>query len=92
MGYRIDYPPVKKVRCAEKRKAPAFALTAILLVLLVLLVNVCWPDGRRVLLSFLIPGDAAVTVSALETMTEELKEGQSLAESLQEFCLRVMTG
>lgn len=92
MGYRIDYPPVRNVRRAEKRKVPLFALTAILLILLSLLVNTCWPDGRRMLLSFLIPGDAAVTVSALETMAGELKAGQSLAEAFREFCLRVMAG
>lgn len=92
MSYRIDYQPVKKVRGAEKRRSSVISLAAVLLILLAVLVNICWPEGRRILQTMFIPADADVTVSALETMAGDLKAGLPLAEAFRSFCLLVMTG
>ena len=92
MSYRIDYQPMKKVRGAEKRRSSVISLAAVLLILLAVLVSICWPEGRRILQTMIIPGDTAVTVSALETMAGDLKAGLPLAEAFRDFCLRVMAG
>lgn len=90
MGYRVDYQPIRKVRGAEKRKARVTALTALCLVLFVLLVNSMWPRGAEVLRGMFFPGDAAVTVSALEDLAVELKAGEELTSAFETFCRKVI--
>lgn len=87
MSYRIDYQATKKVRGAEKLRSPGAALVCILLILLIL----CGipPQGREVLRSLLIPGDAAVTVAALETLAGELRSGTEVQTALDGFCRQV---
>lgn len=92
MGYRVDYQPIKKVRGAEKRKSGIPALTALCLLVFLLLVNSCWPRGARVLRSLLLPGDAAVTVAALEDFAVELGAGDSFPGAFENFCRRVIQG
>lgn len=89
MGYRVEYQPVKKVRGAEKKTSRAAALTALCLVLFVLLVNGFWPRGQAVLRQLLVPGDAAVTVAALEDLAQELRSGEALPSALESFCRKV---
>lgn len=90
MGYRVDYQPVKKVRGLGKRTARAPALAALFLILFCLLVNSVWPRGAEMLRELLIPGDAAVTVAALEAFTTELEAGETLSGALEGFCRKVI--
>lgn len=90
MSYRIDYQPLKKMRGMEKRTAPGASLLALGVLVMILLTGALWPRGREVLGELLIPGEAAVTVSALENLTEDLCSGESLRDAVAEFCMQVM--
>ena len=39
---------------------------------------------------FLIPGDSAVTVAAVETLSEDLKDGIPFKTALQNFCIEIV--
>lgn len=90
MGYRVEYEPVKKVRGAQKKTSRAATLTALCLLLFFLLVSGFWPRGREVLWDLLVPGDASVTVAALEDLTLELRNGEALSSALESFCQKVI--
>lgn len=51
-----------------------------------------WEEGREAVRQLLIPGDAAVTVGAVEELTANLRQGSGLREALQCFCIRVLDG
>ena len=65
-------------------------LTAVCLLVFLLLVNSFWPKGAEVLRSFLLPGDAAVTVAALEDLSAELRNGEDISSALESFCRKVL--
>lgn len=90
MGYRVDYPSARKGRGAEKPPLRLAALTALCLLIFLLLVNGFWPAGAQALRDFLIPGDTAVTVAALEDLAAELRAGEALPDALESFCRRVI--
>lgn len=92
MGYRVEYSPVKKVRGLEKRVSRQSALTGLCVLLFVLLVCTCWPEGADVLRKLVFPGDPAVTAAALEELTWELRGGEDLSDSLRNFCLQILEG
>lgn len=88
MSYRIDYQPTKKVRQLEKRTVPGAALAGVCVVLVLLALSL-WPRGAEALRSLLIPGDAAVTVAALEDLAGDLRAGEGVQEALEGFCRQV---
>lgn len=92
MGYRIDYQPIKKVRGLEKRSCRRTALTFLSLLLFFLLTWGFWPEGRALLQEALIPGDNAVTVTALENLSNELSAGTELSQALEIFCMDILEG
>lgn len=92
MGYRVEYGPVKKVRGLEKRFSRVSALTALFLLLFFLLAGNFWPRGAEVIRKLVFPGDPAVTASALEVMTDQLREGEELSDALHCFCVRILEG
>ena len=92
MGYRVEYGPVKKVRGLEKRVSRRSALTGLCLLLFVLLVCTCWPEGAEALRKLVFPGDPAVTAAALEALTCELRSGEAVSDSLRNFCLQILEG
>lgn len=89
MSYRIDYQATKKVRGMEKRTAPLSALTALCFLLFLLLVGALWPEGAEALRAFIIPGDPAVTVAALEDLAGDLRSGEEIQSALDGFCRQV---
>lgn len=86
MPYRIDYDAAKKVRGLEKRTAGRPALAA-LLALGILLAFALRREGA--LRSVVIPGDAALTVAALEDLAGNLRAGQSIQSAMDIFCRQV---
>lgn len=89
MSYRIDYQPMKKVRGWEKRTAPKSALIAFSVLLVLVLTFSLWPKGAETLRVLVIPGDAAVTVAALEDLAVDLRAGESVQSALEGFCRQV---
>lgn len=92
MGYRITYQPMKKIRNLEKRRSRRLALTGLFLVLFLIFTHVFWQEGRQFLQSLLIPGDAAVTVSAMEDFTHALSSGIPFSEAFAAFCHSILEG
>ncbi len=92
MGYRIEYPPIRKLRRQEKRTCSRAALTGICLLLFLLLVNGLWPRGAEVLRELLLPADAAVTAAALEDLAVELKAGEAVSSALTSLCRKLFQG
>lgn len=90
MSYRIDYQGPKKMRGMEKRTVSAPALTGLCLLAFLVLTCALWPRGADALRELMIPGDAAVTVGALEELAAEVGAGESVKEAFQGFCRRVM--
>lgn len=88
MGYRIEYEPSYG---PGKRRTPKLAvLTALCMLLFLLLVNTFWIQGKQALRELLLPGDAAVTASALEDLARDLREGENLSFALGSFCKKVI--
>ena len=92
MGYVIDYQAGPAVRKSNRRRHSAVRMAVVLLILLAVIPGFLLYDGEYTLQRILFPGNTAVTVSALENMAENLKEGVSFSDAFHCFCLRVLTG
>ena len=53
-------------------------------------VRMCWPEGRLILASMLLPGDATFTQEAFGALVENLRIGVGMAESLTIFCQELL--
>lgn len=90
MGYRIEYGQtavVKQIAEHKKKRFPAAVLCGVLLAGVLL-----FPQVREVLSDLLLPGDGAVTASALEGLADDLKEGETLEYAVRVFCQEIITG
>lgn len=73
MNYRIQYPPIRKMRGREGFKVRLPALTALCFLLFLVLVQTAWPDGR------------AYLRSVLDTMASHLRKDASVMAALSEI-------
>lgn len=89
MGYRIDYGgPAGTLR---PKKRDWRAVSAVLLVALCVAGAVTVKAvGLKWVREVLLPGDPEITAAALETMAEDLREGESLRDALTAFCREIM--
>ena len=88
MAYQIRYDSVK----APKGKSVGLrgwmaASVVVLLIAGALVVKSAWLPWVQ---DVLLPGDPAVTAAALEEMMVDLREGQSLKETLTAFCREIL--
>lgn len=91
MGYRVEYGPTTQKKRADRGTGGRRAwLTAAFLALFLVLVNICWPQGREVLNRLLWPGDAGATRQAAESFVEELRSGEPLGDAVEGFCREVL--
>ena len=92
MGYTITYPSSKKTQQLHKRHRRMCVCACACLFTFVFLICLYQPELRDRLQSFLLPGDPAVTVAAMEEFSGSLKSGASLWDGLTLFCLRILEG
>lgn len=92
MGYRVEYQPIKKVRGAERIRSRVLSLTALFFLLFCVLVQCFLPRGAELMKEILIPGEASVTVAALDHFAEELRRGETVQNALLHFCQLVLAG
>lgn len=85
MGYRIVYGKQEKKIIPFKRIGVIAAVIAVSAMLL-------WPASRSAVAEILLPGDAEITAKALQTMAEELGEGQGIGEAVTAFCQEIIAG
>lgn len=91
MAYRIDYGTAGNHRKTLHRQLPKSLIKTSLLVLALIagavtvkVVGLTWV--RDVLL----PGDPEVTASALQNMTDGLRNGDSLLDAVTAFCREII--
>lgn len=87
MAYQITYGPVKRKK--EKQSIKNWKIPLIVF-LAVLLVSSLGALFREELLSFLLPGDPEVTAAALQTMAQQIGEGQRITDALTCFCQEIV--
>ena len=83
MSYRIQYPPVRKLRGREGLRVRLPALTALCFLLFLLLVGLLWPEGTAWIRD-------SRPVAALDRFASELKQGEAVMTSLSDFFRSVL--
>ena len=91
MGYRIDYAgmPVTKI-IRPKNGIGLRAMVAAAFMVFCVMVRLLWPEGTNTLKTFLVPGELSVTEQAFSTLVTDLREGQTLEDSIWCFCKSVI--
>jgi len=91
MSYCIVYDSGTKGKYPDKqhkRKAKGIWIVALLLVTIVLFA--ANTSVRNVIKSWLIPGDPAVTEAALISLSENIRTGMGVKESIATFCVEIL--
>lgn len=89
MSYQIKYRSFGEEKKGPKKPYPWLA-TALLVIFLFLGAMTVKYKGLRWVTDYLLPGDPAVTAAALESMAEDLKNGESLPDAVAAFCRQIM--
>lgn len=90
MGYTVRYSPQNDGKFPVKKKKTRKARRIFLFLLIALLIAGMIPLQRSGLLrELLIPGDPDVTVAAMETFADNLKDGMSLQTAAEAFCVEI---
>lgn len=92
MGYKISYPCGNNIPFKTFGHARLYVFTGLFLLLFGAGTCRFWPEGRQVLLDFLIPGDAKITVPAVENLLQALSTGTPLADALEVFYINILEG
>ena len=91
MGYNIQYGNtiIKTVQETPfLRNKVKFAFVLLLLISTIFTYTVY--AYKDVLLEYLLPGDAAVTASALHSLVEDVRAGEPLKDSISAFCMEIL--
>jgi len=93
MGYQIEYRDGLAVRKTEQfRWGRVLLFAGVCFLLFSVLTMHFWPEGEEILQSWLYPGNAAETKTALHHMASRLREGTSLSEAVFVFCQEILNG
>ncbi len=93
MSYNITYDPQQKKRYPAKRKPSKGPYrAAVLLLLAALALLLANPRLSKPLRNFLLPGDPQVTKTAIDSMAEDLRTGESLGDAVTAFCREIIHG
>lgn len=87
MSYKFTYPTVGKKRYPIGKPFPL--LTIPIGLVFVLFFAITLYNGG---LSWLLPGDPAVTEAALTEMIEKLHQGEAFGEAVTVFCKEIIAG
>ena len=90
MGYRIDYPVIRKLHSISSCRTLRAALTGTCFLLFLLLVGIFWEEGAAVLRGILFSGDWDVTANALEGLVGNLGNGMAAKEAFGQFCGQIL--
>ena len=92
MGYKIQYSPETEKKFPRKGKGSVtFGKPLFVLFAAILLIGIVTLHKHGMLWDLLIPGDPEITVAAMETMADNLKEGMSLQSAVEVFCTEIFT-
>lgn len=91
MGYRIEYGSQGELRKPLKRKYPYAAIATVACVLALVAGAITLKHtGLTFVQELLLPGDPAVTASALENMVDNIKDGDSITDAITAFCQEII--
>ena len=90
MGYRIIYGPDVPLQKTEHGTVRIRIMVAICFAAFVCLVRLLWPEGREILASHLLPGEATLAQAAFLELLGNLHNGTGMVESLTVFCLEIL--
>ena len=90
MGYRIVYGADRSMDVDRQRSASLRTMIAISFCFFALLVKFFWPEGREVLMGYLLPNKQTVALIAFSEMIENLQQGAIMSEALTVFCKEIL--
>lgn len=90
MAYRMEYGAEgAKRREIRKKKNPKSKVWGCFLLFL-LLVRLYWPAGTEVLRQLLLPGASQTAFAEVETLTEQIREGEPFGQALESYCRKIL--
>lgn len=90
MTYRIDYGQQQE-RPQKNHGIRKCILTSLFFLCFLHLVNVLWPEGRKMLRILLVPGDPDVTLHAVQVFASELEIGFSVTDAFRNLYITVLS-
>ena len=89
LGYYVQYgkTTIKSKSCRPLKK---FKLNYMILVVVLTLGVLCFKGRNGILFRALFPGNPDVTFSALKDLTENIKSGEPLGNSVTAFCREII--
>lgn len=93
MGYRISYGQAQireEIPDKPEGKIPKWVISTLVVVAAVIIG--IYMIGPIRLLEFMLPGDPAVTHSALESFADNIRDGERLGTAVTTFCQEIIDG
>ena len=91
MSYQIVYGPQKRpIKKSNKQSLRTGIITGILLIAVLAALKIT--GYSHMIRQIILPGDAEVTASAFQNMTDALKNGNGLPQAITAFCETVIKG
>ena len=91
MSYQIIYGPQKRpIKNSNKRSLRIGIITGILLIAVLAAIKIT--GYGSMIRQIILPGDAEITASAFQNMTDALKSGNGLPQAITTFCETVIEG
>ena len=92
MGYSVHYSPQTDKKFPQKKiHRPRPGCGYLILIVCVLSLGFLRIVKPTLLRELLIPGEASVTLNAVETMVSQIKDGVPLQETVEAFCQEIMS-
>ena len=92
MSYSVYYSPQTKKKFPEKTRGHVkWRQVVAVMILICLVIGIVPLYKSGVLRELLIPGEPAITVAALETLTENLQEGMPFQLAVETFCGEILS-
>ena len=90
MAYRVEYGSREAKRSEIRKKKSVGGKAWGFFLLFLLLVRLYWPAGTQVLRELLLPGASQTAFAEVQTLTQELREGEPFGQALENYCRRIL--
>lgn len=91
MGYYIQYgKTIVKTAVQTPLTKKKYNLTFVVALLVSTILSYTAYSYKDVLQEYILPGDASVTASALDTLIEDIRQGERIEDAVTAFCLEII--